>query len=374
MYIDIRINKYIMVENRTKTAAVTLTIGLVLNIALGVTKLVTGLLASSASVTSDAVNNLSDAAVSIITLAATLLAARAADAKHPFGHGRYEYIAEFILGAVIIAVGAEVLIGGVKRIITPENVKLDIAIWIALGISIAVKAFMAAFYTIYGKRINSDAIKAAAVDSASDCAVTTVVLVCAVVERSTGAHIDGYASVTVAVVIILFAVNILRSTISRLLGERPDKELYTRVMNILTQFSEVLSVHDLIINDYGANHKIAEADAVFDAEMSFPAVHAICDAAEKRVLSETGLKLCLHADPHVTDDSRLNTLKEELDVLLLPYGASAHDIAIDDEKLSVELDISLPNDKLPVNEIASSVEEQIKSLLPYEVKICIDYI
>ena len=243
-------------SSRTKTALVTLAIGLALNIALGAAKLVTGVLADSTAVTSDALNNLSDAAVSVVTIIATALAARAADHEHPFGHGRYEYIATFILGAVIVAVGAEVFSSGLKRAITPVEVDMNVAVWATLAAAIAVKSGMAVFYRVYGKRIGSDAIKAAAVDSVSDAGVTSAVLICAVVEKFTGAHIDGYASMAVAAVIIVFAVRILKSTVSRLLGERPDPKLHAEVKDIITSDPRVLSVHDLIINDYGAAKRL----------------------------------------------------------------------------------------------------------------------
>ena len=363
-----------MNEDRTKKAAVTLFIGLGLNIALGAAKLATGLMSGSASVTSDAVNNLSDAAVSVMTIVATFLAARGADHKHPFGHGRYEYIATFVLGAVIIAVGAEVLLGGVRRIVEPVDVEFDIAVLATLAASIAVKAFMAVFYTVHGRRVGSDAIKAAAVDSASDCAVTAVVLGGALVEKFTGVHIDGYASVAVAVVILVFAIKILVRTISRLLGERPDAALHGSVVDIIESFPEVMSVHDLIINDYGANNMIAEADAVFDSAMSFADVHAVCDAAEKQVLARTGIKICIHADPLDAADGRLGIVENAVNGALEAYGASAHDVEIDDASKTVSLDIKISDDKSPTAEIVAQAEAAVRSELQYEVKIRVDYI
>ncbi|MCH5165977.1 MAG: cation transporter [Clostridiales bacterium] len=362
-------------KNRTKSALVILAVGLALNIALGIAKLAVGILANSSAVSSDALNNISDSAVSIVTIIATALAARAADHDHPFGHGRYEYIATFILGAVIVAVGAEAFIGGVKRAVQPEQVAFDIAVWVILGVSIGVKCFMFGFYSVHGRRVKSDTIKAAAVDSASDAAVTSLVLVCAVIERMTGAHIDGYASIAVAIVIVVFGVRILKSTVSRLLGERPDAELYDLVMNILTSDSRVMSVHDLIINDYGAAKKIAEADAVFPSGMAFVEVHAVCDALERKVLEATGVRLCIHADPYVEGDERLDGIRSGVDSVIGVFGATAHDISIDDECRKVTLDIKLPDDKVPSNEIKAQIEAIIHTVVPqYAVEICIDYI
>lgn len=361
-------------QNRTKNAVVTLVVGLTLNIMLGVAKLVTGIYAASASVMSDAFNNLSDAAVSLVTIIATFLAARGADHDHPFGHGRYEYIATFVLGAVIVAVGAEVFVTGFKRAITPVDTEFGIAVLSTLGAAIAVKAFMGVFYTVHGKRIGSDTIKAAAVDSFSDAAVTTVVLVCAVIERYCAVNIDGYASMAVALVIIVFAVRILKSTVSRLLGERPDPELTVAVTELIRQEHEVLSVHDLIINDYGSSIKIAEADAVFAADLPFTTVHAVCDRIERNVYDKTGVRLSLHADPFVTDDERHEKIRLGIDGALAAFGATCHDIIIDDECAVVSLDVKIDG-SLPENEISAQAEAQVRAVVPtYAVKIHIDYI
>ena len=158
-------------NERTKQAMITLIIGLILNIALGAAKLIAGILSDSTAVSSDALNNLSDAAVSVVTIIATALSARAADREHPYGHGRYEYISTFILGAVIVAVGVEVLRGGIERAIRPETVNFGTAVWATLGVAIGVKAVMTAFYALRGKKTKSETIRAAALDSASDAEI-----------------------------------------------------------------------------------------------------------------------------------------------------------------------------------------------------------
>ena len=360
-------------NNRTKNAVVTLAIGLALNICLGVAKLVVGLLSDSTSVMSDAFNNLSDAAVSVVTIVATALAARAADHEHPFGHGRYEYIAAFVLGAVIFAVGIEVLTSGIERAISPVDIDAGAAVWATLGAAIGIKAFMAGFYAVRGKRNGAETIKAAAVDSASDAAVTSAVLICAVIERFTGAHIDGYAAIAVAVVILIFALRILKNTASRLLGERPSPELERTVRDIILSAPHVVSVHDLVINDYGEAKKIAEADAVFPAELKFVEVHAVCDEIEREVYEKTGVALTVHADPLITDDARLDKIGAQLDELLKSYGATEHDLAIDDCKKVVRVDIKPPVGT-PIEHIKAQAEAEIKAILPYAVEIHIDYV
>ncbi|MCH5162396.1 MAG: cation transporter [Clostridiales bacterium] len=358
---------------RAKSALLTLIVGLIFNVALGVTKLVVGILADSTSVFSDAMNNLSDSAVSVVSVVAIALSARAADHDHPYGHGRYEYVATFILGAVIGAVGIEVLSGGIERAITPKPVDVGVLVFATLGASIGVKAFMAVFYFVRGARTKSGTIKAAAVDSTSDAAVTTAVLVCMIIEKYTGAFIDGYASIAVSVVILIFAARILKNVMGRLLGGRPEPELIDKVNGILASSALAKSSHDLVINDYGEMQKIAEVDLVFPASLSFVEVHAECDRLERLVEEQTGVHLSIHADPFITDDERLVAICDKLSEALKVFGATAHDVGIDDCSKIVELDISLPDDKAPAEEIKAIAEAEVRQVLPYGVKIHTDY-
>lgn len=359
--------------DRNRTSVITLAIGLALNIALGTAKLVVGIISGSMSVMSDAFNNLSDSAVSVVTVVAVMLAARAADHDHPYGHGRYEYIATFILGAVIVAVGVEALSGGIKRAITPEDIDYSVAVLATLGVSVGVKLFMAVFYRNRGKATGSETIKAAAVDSLSDAAVTFFVLACALIERYVNVHIDGYVSIAVAIVILVFAVRILKRTVSQLLGERPDGELIEAVGAVIAANAAVISSHDLVINDYGKTKKIAEVDIVLPASMSFVDVHKVCDDLERDVYEKTGVRLTVHADPLITDDARLNDITKRVAEVLLPFGATAHDLGIDDCGKTVKLDITVPRDDVPVAEIKSLVSAEIMQTLGYTADIEIDY-
>ncbi len=364
-----------MKNTRTRNAVVTLAVGLALNISLGVLKFVAGLLAGSNSVTSDGINNLSDAAVSVVTIISTVLAGRSADHDHPYGHGRYEYIATLLLGAVIIAVGAEVLFGGIERSISPEPVEHSALMFAALGVSIAVKLIMAVMYVVRGRAARSDTMRAAAVDSFSDAAVTTAVLICAMIEMYTGFIIDGYASIAVSVVILVMGLRIVKRTVSRLLGERPDAALFAEVTRIITSCPLVISVHDLMINDYGETYKTAEADAVFDSRLPFTEVHGACDAIEREVREVTGVRLCLHADPLQSDDERLAALRERVDGAVAAFGATAHDIEIHDDENTVTLDIAVTSDKCPTDEMIGIVSATVRAMLPsFTVNVGIDHV
>lgn len=359
------------VEKRDGGAIITLIVGLILNIGLGVSKLVAGLLAKSNSVASDGVNNLSDAAVSLMSVIAVSLAARAADHDHPYGHGRYEYIATFVLGTVIAVVGIELFKSGVERAIAPEEVETGVLVWTTLGISIGVKAFMGVFYLLRSRR--NTTIKAAAVDSFSDVAVTSAVLICMIIQSKTGVDIDGYVSIGVSVIILVFAFRILKGVVARLLGARPDPDLTNKINDILSSSKLAISSHDLVINDYGENKKIAEVDLTFPADMSFVDVHAECDRIEKQALSDMGVTLSIHADPLITSDDRLVKIGTELNESLKDFGVSAHDVVIDDENKKVDVGVTIPNDKVDIDGVKNKVSEVVKSVLNYDVELHTDF-
>lgn len=362
-------------EKRTKSAVITLVIGLTLNIALGVSKLVTGMLTHASAITADALNNLSDSAVSIVTIAATALAARAADREHPFGHGRYEYIATFILGAMIVVVGIEALTSGIRRIITPVVVDYSAVLWSVLGVSIAVKAAMSVFYRLRGAKLKSDAIKAAATDSLADVIVTSTVLVCAVIESTTSVNLDGYVTLAVAVFIIVLALKILKNTIDMLLGKRPDEALSAQIYGILTGCAEIVSVHDLVINDYGVGNKIATVDAVLPSNLEFVRVHEICDTLEREVHKSVGVKLTIHADPLIENNEELSAVNARIAEVLQPLGLVCHDVYIDHENNAISFDICVDREvPIGADELIQRVKDSVAAASDFAVSIHLDYI
>lgn len=272
-------------------------VGIVLNVALCVAKAAVGVAAGSVSIVADAVNNLSDASSNIVTLTGFKLASKPADSGHPYGHGRFEYLAGLVVAVLVTAVGFEIIRGGISRIIDPEPVEVSLPLLVVMLLSIVAKAWMMSFNTKLGDRIESETLAATAVDSRNDVITTTAVLVCALVSRFTGLELDGWAGLTVGIFVLVSGLALVRDTVNPLLGEAPSQEMVDRVVALVLATPGILGVHDLMIHDYGPGRKVASAHAEMDSRTSLLTAHTTLDGIERRVAFETGITLTLHCDP-----------------------------------------------------------------------------
>ncbi len=280
-------------------------VGVVVNILLFIVKIVIGLLSGSIAICADAVNNLSDAGSSLVTLFGFKLASKPADNDHPFGHGRLEYIAGLIVALLIIAVGLNFLKESVLRIFRPVKPDLDgLMLGIIIG-SMLFKVWLFFFYRKVGKIIKSETVFAAAFDSLSDLAATFVAVAAAIAGRYTDFPVDGCAGVVVAVMILIGGGKVLRETVSPLLGEIPDHELVDKLKNCLLNCPGICGVHDIIIHNYGPNMYFATAHAEVNREGELLAMHDILEDAEVEVAKQLPVKLVLHCDPYNTEDPKV---------------------------------------------------------------------
>ena len=290
--------------------------GIVMNALLFVGKFVAGTLAGSVSITADAVNNLSDAGSSVISLLSFKLAGKPADEDHPFGHARIEYIASLAVAFIILMLGIELIQSSVEKVIHPE---LAVFSWVAVGVlaaSMLVKLWLYRFNTSIGKRIDSVVMQAAAADSLSDVLATGAVLVSTIVSPLIGFSLDGYMGIVVACFIMWSAVGILRETMNKLLGEAPAQETEEMLARHLLRHEGVLSIHDLVVHSYGPGRTFASVHVEVDAKEDILKSHDMIDNIEREVLLDHGVQLVIHLDPVVTDDERVNTLRERVQALV----------------------------------------------------------
>lgn len=329
--------------DREKEGVVTALTGLVLNLVLGALKLAFGLITGSLSVMSDAVNNLSDVGTSAVVVSSFAVSRKKADCGHPYGHGRFEYVAGFIVSIIIIFVGAELVSSSVQRFFTGEKSAYSTAALITLVVSIAVKAFMAVMYAVRNKRVKSDTLTAACFDSVSDCVVTALVAAAFVASKFTDFPVDALCGVVAALFIIFGGVKIVAGTVNRLLGERPDGTTEKEIAALVTASPLVLGYHDLMVHDYGAEHKIASVDAEFDKDLPFVEVHAAVDEIERKAYSEYKINLVVHSDPVDVSDPRYVEVRHAVVAALEIYGrdASFHELTIDDENKTVGIHLRL---------------------------------
>ena len=266
-------------------------VGIICNVLLFAGKLLAGAISGSVSVTADAVNNLSDASSSIVTLIGFRLAARPADEEHPYGHARMEYLSGLAVAAMIILIGAELVKSSFQKILHPEAVEFSALTAIVLTVSILLKLWMALFNRKLGRKISSAALTATAADSRNDVIATGAVLLACVVGAWTGLKIDGYVGLLVALFIICSGIGIAKDTIDPLLGAKPDEELVN-----------ILGFHDLMVHDYGPGRRFASVHAEIDHRIDPLIAHEILDEIERQAKKDLHVDLVIHYDPIVTDD------------------------------------------------------------------------
>ncbi len=341
--------------------------GIVVNIILAIAKYFAGIISGSISVTADAINNLSDAGSSIISLVGVKLSAKPADKDHPYGHGRVEYISALAVSFVVLLMGIELFKSSVDKIINPVPVKFNILSLIILAVSILAKLWLGFFNKKLGEKINSAPMMAVMKDSFSDCLATGVALIAIVVSAFSDISIDGYLGVIVAGFIFLAGFNILKETMADLLGKPADKAFTQEIENKILSYDKIVGVHDMIIHDYGPGRKFASAHAEVSSQDDIMEIHDIIDLAERDILNEYGIVISIHTDPIVTDDERINSLKKMTVTIVKEISdeMSIHDFRVVDGPTHTNLifDLIAPHKFHMSNEkIRKTIEDKLSKI------------
>lgn len=276
------------------------------NVLLFVGKLVAGLLTGAISIVADAVNNLSDAASSVVTLIGFHLAQRPADREHPYGHARYEYLSGLVVAALILVVGFELAKTSLGKILHPEEILSSPVTVAILTVSIAVKLWMSRFYRMMGKRIHSVTLAASSADSRNDAVSTAAVLAGYMVFQLFHVNIDGLVGLAVALFILYSGIGVAKDTIDPLLGARADENLVEEISRLVLSQEKVLGIHDLLVHDYGPGQCFASVHAEMSAQEDPMECHYVIDGIEQDALSQLHVHLVIHYDPVVTNDEELN--------------------------------------------------------------------
>ena len=278
--------------------------GIICNVLLCIIKFIIGSLTACVSITADGLNNLSDSAANIVNLISTKLSAKNADKEHPFGHGRIEYISALIVSLLIFIMSFELAKTSVEKIINPPEVNFNIWYVVLLSGTVLVKLWMAFFNNRLFKLTNNLNLKAIRQDSVNDCLVTLATIVALLLAHLLGWNrADGIIGAAVAIFIFISGIEILKSVIGPLLGEAPSKQTSEEIEKIITESDFVLGVHDLIVHNYGVGKTIASAHAEVPENASLKEVHEAIDSAERKIESQLGIIMCIHADPVSTDET-----------------------------------------------------------------------
>lgn len=335
-------------EVRSAIGALSGKVGIVCNLILFAFKLLAGTLSGSVAITADALNNLSDASGSIVTLIGFRLAGKPADEDHPYGHARYEYLTGLAVAAMIVVIGFELARSSVEKILSPTAVIFSSVTVLVLTVSIGIKLWMYLFNTRLGTAIQSGALLATAADSRNDSIATTAVLLSTIGEQYLGVPLDGFFGLGVALFVLYSGVCLARDTISPLLGENASPELRRQIAAYVEKHPRVLGYHDLMVHDYGPGQRFATLHVEMDHREDPMECHELIDRMEWECLREFNIHLVIHYDPVVTDDPELNRLKEECERLLQQRDSrlQLHDFRMVQGKSHMNLifDVPLPMD------------------------------
>ena len=343
------------------------TVGIVCNILLFAIKLAAGILAGSVSILADALNNLSDATSSVVTLLGFKLAERPADDHHPYGHARYEYLSGLAVAAMILVIGFELAKSSVEKLLHPETVVFTAVTVSILAASIGIKVWLMVFYKKLGNMIGSQTLEAAAIDSRNDCMTTAAVLAAGLVERITNWQVDGLTGLAVAIFILYSGCRLAKDTVSPLLGEATDPQLRGKLADFVESNPKVLGHHDLMVHDYGPGRRFASLHVEMDKNEDPLVCHEIIDEMERECLKNYGIHLVIHYDPVVTGDPELERLRTLVETILRvrDQRLSIHDFRMVPGKKNTNLvfDVALPMDLQGEEEsIRKTLEEALYKL------------
>ena len=342
-------------------------VGILFNILLFTGKIIAGTLTGSIGITADAFNNLSDAGSASITLIGFRLSDAKADKEHPFGHGRFEYIAGLIVSMAILLMGFELGKSSIDKILHPAPVTFS---FLALGVliaSILTKLYMFFYNRGIGKKIDSAAMRATAMDSFSDVAATSTVLISTLIGKWTGWMIDGYAGLLVAMFIGYTGIRAAKETISPLLGQPPAKEFVDKIEQIVMAQDGVIGVHDLVVHDYGPGRRMISLHAEVPADGDMIQLHDSVDNLEKQLRKECGCEAVIHMDPVEMNNKETNRLRAETLTILseLDDRLTLHDFRVvaGPTHINLVFDVVVPFDFSMTDEaVRKAINERVHAL------------
>lgn len=347
-------------------------IGILTNTLLFVIKLSVGLLSGSVAIMADAFNNLSDAASSIITIVGFKMANKPADAEHPFGHGRIEYITAMIVSFMVMLVGLQFVKTSFERIINPSPVAFEIIPFILLLVSIFFKVWLSRFNKTIGFKINSSALKATATDAMGDVFTSTTVVISFLLSKFTSLPLDGYIGIIVALAIVYSGYSLIKETLSPLLGEPPDPALVNSITEMVMSYDNITGFHDLIIHNYGPGRIMASIHAEIPSNIDIMEIHHIIDTAEREISKQLNIYLVIHMDPICVDTPEIIEARKLLESVIKKYPEikSFHDFRVvgNDDNKNLIFDLVVDPESLKDTSyseiISNNIEKDIKSKLP----------
>ena len=364
-----------MKKTREKIVIKTSIISIISNIVLAMFKAFVGILANSIEIVTDAINNLSDALSSIITIAGTKLAARAPDKEHPYGHGRIEYMTSLIISIIVLYAGLTAFIESIKKIIHPEDVKYTTISFIILISGILVKFILGLYVKRKGKEANSDSLVASGSDAFMDAVLSISVLLSAIIFLIFNIQIEAYVGVLVSTIIIKSGIELIKDSINQLVGVRASNKLTHAIKRDICKEKEVLGAFDLVLNDYGPDKYMGSVHIEVSDTMSVRDVDKLSRKITKDISKKHGVILHTIGIYSVNSDEKAKKIRREIHNIVFSHKEvlEMHGFYLDEEESEITFDIIIDFKAKNTNLILKKIKEEIKrKYKEYSLNITID--
>lgn len=327
---------------RNKEIIKTSIIGVVANVILAAFKAVVGLVTNSIAVTLDAVNNLSDALASIITIVATVLSGKLPDKKHPLGYGRIEYLSGMIVAALVLYAGITAGVESVKKIIHPEAADYSMISLVIIAAAVVVKFVMGRLIAAKGKELNSSSLIATGADASFDSVLSLSVLISAIIFIKFHISLEAYVGVVIAIIIIKSGFEMMRDTVDEILGQRAEKDMVAKIKSLINEEEEVRGAYDLFINNYGPNKNYASIHIELPDTMTVDEVDVLTRRLQAKVYTETGVILTgVGVYSYNTSNEEVAHMRNDISHIVMnhEWAIQMHGFYVDMESKAIRFDV-----------------------------------
>ncbi|MBR1482800.1 MAG: cation transporter [Ruminococcus sp.] len=361
--------------NRDKIIIRTSVIGILANVLLVIFKAAIGLFSNSIAVILDAVNNLSDALSSIITIIGAKLSGKLPDKKHPLGYGRIEYLSAMIVSGIVLYAGITSAVESVKKIIHPEKPDYSVVSLVIIAVAVAVKIVLGRYVKAQGKKVNSGSLVASGSDAMFDAILSASVLASAIVFMLTGISLEAYVGAVISLIIIKSGIGMMIETLNQILGMRADKETTDTIKQLLTEEPEVQGAYDLILHNYGPDKNLASVHIELPDTMTVREVDRLTRKLEAKVFRQTGVILTgvgLYSYNTGNDEAaRLqNEVREK--VMAHEWAVQFHGFYVDTEAKEMTFDVVMDFNIQPKEGLQILYDEMHRSYPEYKLEIVPD--
>ena len=362
--------------SRDKIIVRTSITGIAANVLLAAFKAVVGAISGSIAIVLDAVNNISDAASSLITIIGTKLASREPDKKHPFGYGRVEYLSAMIISVIVLYAGITSLVESVKKIIEPETPDYSAVTLIIVAAAVLVKIFLGRYVKKTGERVNSDSLINSGKDAVLDSVISASTLVAAVIFLLTGLSLEAWLGAVISVIIIKSGIEMLRETLSEILGERADISLAKEIKKTVLSFPEVSGAYDLVLHNYGPDNYNGSIHIEVPDTLSAAELDELIRAVTTKVYLEQNVILtAIGVYSLNTKDEKAVEMRNRISSLVLSkeHVLQMHGFYVNEEKKTIRFDVIVSFDAKDRRAVYDEICSEVAALYPdYSLEIVLD--